>query len=73
MFNIRGGLITVAKELRDWQGWEVIFIGKYSLPKEISPDGPSGRGGSWSGSVLWEEAHLTLGGELIEEAKEGRP
>lgn len=61
------GLITVAKELRD-SGMEVIYIGN-SLPKEIintaiqeSVDvvGVSSLGG----------AHLTLGGELIEKAKE---
>src|SRR4030042_6244413 len=64
------GLITVAKELRD-AGMEVIVIGN-SLPKEIINTaiqedvdvvGVSSLGG----------AHLTLGGELIEEAKkEGR-
>jgi methylmalonyl-CoA mutase C-terminal domain/subunit len=60
------GLITVAKELRD-AGMEVIYIGN-SLPKEIIHTalqedvdvvGVSSLGG----------AHLTLGGELIEEAK----
>lgn len=60
------GLITVAKELRD-AGMEVIVIGN-SLPKEIINTaiqedvdvvGVSSLGG----------AHLTLGGELIEEAK----
>jgi methylmalonyl-CoA mutase C-terminal domain/subunit len=63
------GLITVAKELRD-AGMEVIYIGN-SLPKEIIRTaiqedvdviGVSSLGG----------AHLTLGGELIEEAKKGR-
>lgn len=60
------GLITIAKELRD-AGMEVIYIGN-SLPREIirtaiqeSVDviGVSSLGG----------AHLTLGGELIEEAR----
>jgi len=60
------GLITVAKELRD-AGMEVVVIGN-SLPKEIINTaiqedvdviGVSSLGG----------AHLTLGGELIEEAK----
>jgi methylmalonyl-CoA mutase C-terminal domain/subunit len=60
------GLITVAKELRD-TGMEVIYIGN-SFPKEIIHTavqedvdviGVSSLGG----------AHLTLGGELIEEAK----
>jgi methylmalonyl-CoA mutase C-terminal domain/subunit len=63
------GLITVAKELRD-AGMEVIYIGN-SLPKEIiraaiqedvDVVGVSSLGG----------AHLTLGGELIEEAKKER-
>jgi len=63
------GLITVAKELRD-AGMEVIYIGN-SLPKEIIRTaiqedvdvvGVSSLGG----------AHLTLGGELIEEAKKER-
>jgi methylmalonyl-CoA mutase C-terminal domain/subunit len=60
------GLLTVAKELSD-AGMEVIYIGN-SLPKEIISTaiqedvdvvGVSSLGG----------AHLTLGGELIEEAK----
>ncbi len=60
------GLITVAKELRD-AGMEVIYIGN-SFPREIiataiqeSVDvvGVSSLGG----------AHLTLGAELMEEAK----
>ena len=60
------GLITVAKELRD-AGMEVIYIGN-SFPKEIIHTaiqedvdvvGVSSLGG----------AHLTLGGDLIEEAK----
>jgi len=60
------GLITVAKELRD-AGMEVIYIGN-SFPKEIictaiqedvDVVGISSLGG----------AHLTLGGDLIEEAK----
>jgi methylmalonyl-CoA mutase C-terminal domain/subunit len=60
------GLITVAKELSD-AGMEVVYIGN-SLPKEIISAaiqedvdvvGVSSLGG----------AHLTLGGELMEEAK----
>lgn len=60
------GIITVAKELRD-AGMEVIYIGN-SLPHEIIRTaiqeavdvvGVSSLGG----------AHLTLGAELIEEAK----
>jgi methylmalonyl-CoA mutase C-terminal domain/subunit len=60
------GLITVAKELRD-AGMEVIYIGN-SFPKEIIRTaiqedvdvvGVSSLGG----------AHLTLGGDLIEDAK----
>jgi methylmalonyl-CoA mutase C-terminal domain/subunit len=60
------GLITVAKELRD-AGMEVIYIGN-SFPREIIQSaiqedvdvvGVSSLGG----------AHLTLGGDLIEEAK----
>ena len=60
------GIITVARELRD-AGMEVICIGN-SLPKEIIETaiqedvdviGVSSLGG----------AHLTLGGELVEEAK----
>ena len=63
------GLITVAKELRD-AGMEVIYIGN-SFPKEIIKTaiqedvdvvGVSSLGG----------AHLTLGGELVEEAKKER-
>jgi methylmalonyl-CoA mutase C-terminal domain/subunit len=63
------GLLTVAKELSD-AGMEVIYIGN-SLPKEIISTaiqedvdvvGVSSLGG----------AHLTLGGELIEEAKRER-
>ena len=63
------GVITVAKELRD-AGMEVIYIGN-SLPKEIIRTaiqeavdviGVSSLGG----------AHLTLGTELIEEAKKER-
>jgi len=61
------GVITVAKELRD-AGMEVIYIGNL-LPKEIIKTaiqedvdviGVSSLGG----------AHLTLGGELIELAKQ---
>jgi methylmalonyl-CoA mutase C-terminal domain/subunit len=60
------GLLTVARELSD-AGMEVIYIGN-SLPKEIiftaiqedvDVVGVSSLGG----------AHLTLGGELMEEAK----
>ena len=60
------GLITVAKELSD-AGMEVIYIGN-SVPKEILSAaiqedvdvvGVSSLGG----------AHLTLGGELMEDAK----
>jgi methylmalonyl-CoA mutase C-terminal domain/subunit len=60
------GLLTVARELSD-AGMEVIYIGN-SLPKEIISTaiqedvdvvGVSSLGG----------AHLTLGGELMEEAK----
>ena len=60
------GLITVAKELRD-AGMEVICLGN-SLPREIIETaiqeevdviGVSSLGG----------AHLTLGGELVEEAR----
>ncbi len=60
------GLITVANELRD-AGMEVIYIGN-SLPREIIHTaiqedvdviGVSSLGG----------AHLTLGGELVEDAK----
>jgi len=60
------GLLTVAKELSD-AGMEIIYIGN-SLPKEIISTaiqedvdvvGVSSLGG----------AHLTLGGDLMEEAK----
>jgi len=60
------GVITVAKELRD-AGMEVIYIGN-SLPKEIIraaiQEGVDVIGVSSLGG-----AHLTLGSELIEEAK----
>jgi methylmalonyl-CoA mutase C-terminal domain/subunit len=60
------GLITVATELRD-AGMEVIYIGN-SLPKEIIctaiQEGVDVIGVSSLGG-----AHLTLGGELMEEAK----
>jgi methylmalonyl-CoA mutase C-terminal domain/subunit len=61
------GIITVAKELRD-AGMEVIYLGNL-FPKEIIEAaiqenvdvvGVSSLGG----------AHLTLGGELIEQAKQ---
>ena len=63
------GIITVAKELRD-AGMEIIYIGN-ALPKEIISTaiqedvdvvGVSSLGG----------AHITLGFQLIEEAKQGR-
>jgi methylmalonyl-CoA mutase C-terminal domain/subunit len=60
------GLITVATELRD-AGMEVIYIGN-SLPEEIIctaiQEGVDVIGVSSLGG-----AHLTLGGELMEEAK----
>jgi methylmalonyl-CoA mutase C-terminal domain/subunit len=63
------GVITVAKELRD-AGMEVVYIGN-SLPKEIIraaiQEGVDVIGVSSLGG-----AHLTLGGELIEEAKKER-
>lgn len=63
------GLITVAKELRD-AGMEVIYLGN-SLPKEIIlaaiQEGVDVVGVSSLGG-----AHLTLGAELIEEAKKER-
>lgn len=60
------GLITVATELRD-AGMEVIYIGN-SLPEEIVftaiQEGVDVIGVSSLGG-----AHLTLGGELMQEAK----
>ncbi|MGZ3525314.1 MAG: cobalamin B12-binding domain-containing protein [Thermodesulfobacteriota bacterium] len=60
------GLITVAKEMRD-AGMEVIYIGnsfpreiiKTAIQEDVDVVGVSSLGG----------AHLTLGGDLIEEAK----
>lgn len=60
------GLITVAKELRD-AGMEVIYIGnsfpgeiiQTAIQEDVDVVGISSLGG----------AHLTLGGDLIEEAK----
>ena len=60
------GLITVAKELRD-AGMEVIFIGN-ALPKEIIQTALQ-EGVDLVGVSSLGGAHLTLGGELIEEAK----
>ncbi len=63
------GLITIARELRD-EGMEVIYIGntlpreivKMAIQEDVDVIGVSSLGG----------AHLTLGGELIEEvAREG--
>src|SRR4030042_3434489 len=63
------GLITVAKELRD-AGMEVIFIGN-ALPKEIIQTALQ-EGVDLVGVSSLGGAHLTLGGELIEEAKKER-
>jgi methylmalonyl-CoA mutase C-terminal domain/subunit len=63
------GLITVAKELRD-AGMEVIYIGN-SLPKEIIRTAIQ-EGVDVIGVSSLGGAHLTLGGELIEEAKKER-
>jgi len=60
------GLITVAKELRD-AGMEVVYIGN-SLPKEIIQTALQ-EGADLVGVSSLGGAHLTLGGELIEEAK----
>ncbi len=60
------GLITVAKELRD-AGMEVIYIGN-SLPREIIRTAIQ-EGVDVVGVSSLGGAHLTLGGELIEEAK----
>src|SRR4030067_1930190 len=65
------GVITVAKELRD-AGMEVVYIGN-SLPKEIIRTAIQ-EGVDVIGVSSLGGAHLTLGGELIEEAKkEGLP
>ncbi len=63
------GLITVAKELRD-AGVEVIYIGN-SLPKEIIRTAIQ-EGVDVIGVSSLGGAHLTLGSELIEEAKKER-
>jgi methylmalonyl-CoA mutase C-terminal domain/subunit len=60
------GIITVAKELRD-AGMEVIYIGN-SLPKEIIRTAIQ-EGVDVIGVSSLGGAHLTLGIELIEEAK----
>lgn len=60
------GLITVAKELRD-AGMEVIVIGN-SLPKEIIHTAIQ-EGVDVVGVSSLGGAHLTLGGELMEQAK----
>lgn len=60
------GLITVAKELRD-AGMEVVYIGN-SLPKEIVRTALQ-EGVDVIGVSSLGGAHLTLGGELFEEAK----
>jgi methylmalonyl-CoA mutase, C-terminal domain len=63
------GVITVAKELRD-AGMEVIYIGN-SLPKEIIRTAIQ-EGVDVIGVSSLGGAHLTLGGELIAEAKKER-
>jgi methylmalonyl-CoA mutase C-terminal domain/subunit len=63
------GVITVAKELRD-AGMEVIYIAN-SLPKEIVRTAIQ-EGVDVVGVSSLGGAHLTLGGELIEEAKKER-
>jgi methylmalonyl-CoA mutase C-terminal domain/subunit len=63
------GIITVAKELRD-AGMEVIYIGN-SLPKEIIRTAIQ-EGVDVIGVSSLGGAHLTLGRELIEEAKKER-
>lgn len=60
------GLITVAKELRD-AGMEVIVIGN-SLPGEILGTALQ-EGVDVIGVSSLGGAHLTLGGELVEQAK----
>ena len=60
------GLITVAKELMD-AGMEVIYIGN-SLPKEILRTAIQ-EGVDCVGVSSLGGAHLTLGSELLEEAK----
>lgn len=60
------GIITVAKELRD-EGMEIIYIGN-SFPKEIINTAIQ-EGVDVVGVSSLGGAHLTLGSELIEEAK----
>ncbi len=60
------GLMTVAKELRD-AGMEVIVLGN-SLPREIIHTAIQ-EGVDVVGVSSLGGAHLTLGGELIEQAK----
>jgi methylmalonyl-CoA mutase, C-terminal domain len=60
------GLLTVAKELMD-AGMEIIYIGN-SLPKEILSTALQ-EGVDVIGVSSLGGAHLTLGRELIEEAK----
>ena len=60
------GLITVARELRD-AGMEVIYLGN-CLPKEIISAAIQ-EGVDVVGVSSLGGAHLTLGSELIEEAK----
>jgi methylmalonyl-CoA mutase C-terminal domain/subunit len=60
------GLITVAKELSD-AGMEVVYIGN-SLPREIISAAIQ-EGVDVVGVSSLGGAHLTLGGELMEEAK----
>lgn len=62
------GLITVAGELRD-AGMEVVVIGN-SFPKEIINTAIQ-EGVDVVGVSSLGGAHLTLGAELIEEAKKG--
>lgn len=61
------GVITVARELRD-AGMEVIYIGN-SLPEEIIKTAIQ-EGVDVIGISSLGGAHLTLGGELIEQAKQ---
>lgn len=63
------GLITVAKELRD-AGMEVIYIGN-SFPREIITSAIQ-EGVDVVGVSSLGGAHLTLGAELMEEAKRER-
>ncbi len=61
------GVLTVARELRD-AGMEVIYIGN-SLPEEIIHTALQ-EGVDVVGISSLGGAHLTLGGELIEQAKQ---